>query len=235
VPGHCATRIGWCSAAVCVLAIALGWPGLVVVGAQEQDSPDAAEAKAAPGVKAGPGANGARKKKKGFGLPGADKKEPIQIDAAILEYDSRENVALFRGDVVTTQGDVVVHSSRLRVLMSDSSSPGSPGRAENVIAEGNVRILQGERVAVGNRAEFSEADRTVVLTGNAVLHEGSNEVRGERVVVYLDEERSVVEGTNTRVKAILVPKGSADEEDDAAAPPDEKRAAHKASRRKASR
>jgi lipopolysaccharide export system protein LptA len=45
-----------------------------------------------------------------------------------------------------------------------------------------------------------------VLSGDAVLHEGSNEVRGERVIVYLDEQRSVVEGTNTRVKAILVPK-----------------------------
>jgi lipopolysaccharide export system protein LptA len=227
VRGHCATGLGWCSAAACVLAIALGWQGVVTVGAQEQDRRDPAQAKDAPGAKDA--------RKKGFGLPGADKKEPIQIESAILEYDSHENVALFRGDVVTTQGDVVVHSSRLRVLMSDSSSPGSPGRAEHVIAEGNVRILQGERVAVGDRAEFIEADRTVVLTGDAVLHEGSNEVRGERVIVYLDEERSVVEGTNTRVKAILVPKESADEEEGAANPPDEKRAAHKATRRKASR
>lgn len=225
--GHGATRSGRCSAAVGVLAIALGWQGLVMVGAQEQDSRNPANTTDAPGTK------GARKK--GFGLPGADKKEPIQIDAAILEYDSHGNVALFRGDVVTTQGDVVVHSSRLRVLMSDSSSPGSPGRAENVIAEGNVRILQGERVAVGDRAEFSEADRTVVLTGDAVLHEGSNEVRGERVIVYLDEERSVVEGTNTRVKAILMPKESADGEQGAADPPHGKRAGQKPPRRKASR
>ena len=146
-------------------------------------------------------------KGKGFALPGASKNEPIHIDAAILEYDSRENVALFRGDVVTTQGDVVVHSALLRVTMADSgAADGSPGRAESVVAEGNVRILQGARVATGDRAEFSDADRTVVLSGDAVLHEGSNEVRGERVIVYLDEQRSVVEGTNTRVKAILVPK-----------------------------
>lgn len=144
---------------------------------------------------------------KGFTLPGARKDEPIHIDAAILEYDSRENVAVFRGDVVTTQGDVVVHSALLRVIMTDSGADdGSPGRAESVVAEGNVRILQGARVATGQRAEFSDADRTVVLSGDAVLHEGSNEVRGERVIVYLDEERSVVEGTHTRVKAILVPK-----------------------------
>jgi lipopolysaccharide export system protein LptA len=144
---------------------------------------------------------------KGFTLPGAQKNEPIHIDAAILEYDSRQNVAVFRGDVVTTQGDVVVHSALLRVMMADSGADdGSPGRAESVIAEGDVRILQGARVATGDRAEFKDADRTVVLSGDAVLQEGSNEVRGERVIVYLDEERSVVEGTNTRVKAILVPK-----------------------------
>jgi lipopolysaccharide export system protein LptA len=225
--GRRTPRFGRWSAAWCVLAVALGWQGGVVVGARGQDDSDPAKETGAPS------AQGA---KKGFGLPGADKKEPIQIESANLEYDSHTNVALFQGDVVTTQGDVVVYSARLRVTMSDSSSPGSPGRAESVIAEGDVRILQGERVAVGNRAEFSEADRTVVLSGDAVLHEGSSEVRGERVIVYLDEERSVVEGTNTRVKAILVPKEKSDDEEEGASDsPDGKRAARKATRKDASR
>jgi lipopolysaccharide export system protein LptA len=38
-----------------------------------------------------------------------------------------------------------------------------------------------------------------------VLHDGPNEVVGDRVVVYLDEDRSVVEGGRKRVKAVLFP------------------------------
>jgi lipopolysaccharide export system protein LptA len=96
-------------------------------------------------------------------------------------------------------------------------SEGTVGNLEGlqtVVAEGDVHITQGNRIARGERAEFDETARTLVLSGGAVLLEGSNEVRGERVIVYLDEERSIVEGSNSRVKAVLVPDG-----DDGAAVP----------------
>jgi len=41
-----------------------------------------------------------------------------------------------------------------------------------------------------------------------VLHEGSNEVVGDRVVVYLDENRSIVEGGRKRVKACSTEQGT---------------------------
>ena len=79
-------------------------------------------------------------------------------------------------------------------------------RIKEIIAEGNVRIRQGTRLAEGRRAVFDQAKQTVVLSDGAVLHDGPNQVAGERVIVYLQEERSVVEsGSNTRVKAVLYP------------------------------
>jgi lipopolysaccharide export system protein LptA len=142
----------------------------------------------------------------GFSLPGSQGTEPVEIESKSLEFDSRENIAVFRGDVVTTQGDVVMHSEVLRIEFPQSGGTmGSVERPRSVVAEGDVRIAQGNRVARGNRAEFDEAKRVLVLSGDAVLHEGANQVRGERIVVYLDEDRSVVEGTHSRVKAILVP------------------------------
>ncbi len=145
----------------------------------------------------------------GFSLPGSRAGGPIHIDADVLEFDARQEVATFRGSVVTTQDDVVMRSGLLRVtFVSTDDGPGSLERLESVVAEGDVEIQQGDRVARGARAEFNDAERTVILTGGAVLHDGPSEVRGDRVVVYLDEERSVVEGRNTRVKAILVPDRS---------------------------
>ena len=70
---------------------------------------------------------------------------------------------------------------------------------------GNVRIDNGARYATGGRAIFDQGRRTLVLTETPVLHDGQNEVAGDRVIVYLDEDRSVVEGGRKRVKAVLYP------------------------------
>jgi lipopolysaccharide export system protein LptA len=160
----------------------------------------------------------------GFSLPGSDKGEPVHINADLLEFDARQNVATFRGDVVSSQGAVVMRSALLRATFAPSANgkSGSMQRLQSLVAEGNVHITYGNRVARGKRAEFNNANRTLVLSGDAVVYEGPNEVRGERVVVYLDEQRSVVEGTSKRVKAILVPDASApgggDAEDDPKVP-----------------
>jgi lipopolysaccharide export system protein LptA len=79
------------------------------------------------------------------------------------------------------------------------------GKVKEMVATGNVRIDQGTRWAVGGRATYEQQQRTLVLTENPVLHDGPNEVVGERVTVYLDENRSVVDGGQKRVKAVFHP------------------------------
>ena len=97
------------------------------------------------------------------------------------------------------------------------------GRVQNIVAVGNVRIDQGARWAVGGHAVFDQGQRTLVLTENPVLHDGPNVVAGDRVVVYLDENRSIVEGGRKRVKAVLYP--NSDNGPDAGTPAQAKPAA----------
>ncbi len=170
-------------------------------------------------------------------------KEPITIVADTLDYDYKNNIVVYRGSVVATQGEVKLSSDVLRVTLEskpapengaktttstvaaapDPSSATSGQRLKEVIATGNVRIDQGTKWATGGRAVFEQADRTVVLTENPMLHDGKNEVAGDRVVVYLDEDRSVVEGGRKRVKAVLFPDKehslTPQPKDGAAAPP----------------
>jgi lipopolysaccharide export system protein LptA len=94
--------------------------------------------------------------------------------------------------------------------VSDPPAPAAPpssdtGKVKEMVATGNVRIDQGTRWAVGGRATYEQEQRTLVLTENPVLHDGPNVVVGERVTVYLDENRSVVEGGQKRVKAVFHP------------------------------
>lgn len=160
---------------------------------------------------------------RGFlGLGGTRSKEPITITADHLEYEYKDGVIVYRGDVVAVQGDVKLRSNELRITLArrdDRKANGaalaadledaSASRLQAVVASGNVRIDQGTRWAVGGKATFEQANRTLVLTDNPVLHDGPNEVAGDRVIVYLDEDRSVVEGGRKRVKAVLFP-GSED-------------------------
>jgi len=149
------------------------------------------------------------------------RKEPIFITSDSLEYDYKMNVVVYHGDVHATQGPVTLRSDTLTITLEktdqDGSSdapkgdppkadpPKSNPRLREIIAAGHVRMDDGTRTATGGRAVFEQSERTVVLTENPVLHEGSNEVVGDRVVVYLDENRSIVEGGRKRVKAVLYP------------------------------
>ena len=125
----------------------------------------------------------------------------MRIDADAMEFDYKTTVLTYRGSVTVTQADMTLRSDTLRVTL-DSEHPDKP---REVVAEGNVQIDKGERRATGGRAVFDNAARTVTLSEQARLQDGPNEVAGERVVVYLDEERSVVEGGQERVRAVLYP------------------------------
>ena len=137
-------------------------------------------------------------------------------------------MVVYRGDVLTTQGDLKMRSDTLTVTFEHQGNeaptqgktkiPDPPPsdqkqRLKQIVAVGNVRIDNGTRWATGGRAVFDQSQRTLVLTETPVIHDGSNEVAGDRVVVYLDENRSVVEGGRKRVKAVFHPNQDKKPED----------------------
>ena len=128
-------------------------------------------------------------------------KGPVKIEAKQLEFDYRTSVLTYRGTVTVTQADITLTSDLLRVKLD----PKADDPVREIVAEGAVNIAKGDRRASGGRAVFDQGKRTVTLSDNAVLRDGPNEVAGERVVVYLDEERSVVDGGTERVRAVLFP------------------------------
>ncbi len=142
----------------------------------------------------------------GFRLGG--ERGPVRINADTMEFDYKTKILTYRGDVTVTQADLTLRASTLTVTLDSEKAE----RAREVVAEGNVQIVDGKRKASGGRAVFDQAARTVTLSQQAHLQDGPNEIDGEKVVVYLDEQRSVVEGGRERVRAVLYP-----ESDDAVA------------------
>ncbi len=130
------------------------------------------------------------------------KKEPIQITSQKLDFDYKNRRTVFRGGVEVVQGEVHLQSD---VLTVDYSQVADKQELKSVNADGHVTITQGPKKATGNHAVFEQASRSMVLTGDAVLEEGSNQVAGDKIVVYPDESRMEVLGENRRVKVVLFP------------------------------
>jgi lipopolysaccharide export system protein LptA len=75
---------------------------------------------------------------------------------------------------------------------------------DRVECQGAVRIQQGDRLAVGQKALYlaNSRPRRLILTGDARVWQGRNAVTGHEVTYFLDENRSQVESqNNSRVRA----------------------------------
>lgn len=113
--------------------------------------------------------------------------------------DYKDKSVLFTGHVRATQATGQLTSNQLRVNYGKNFHD-----VTEMIATGNVRISQGERWATGQHAVMDQVNHTVVLTGSPVVHDGPNEITGDRITVYLESGRSVVD----HARAIIFPKGS---------------------------
>ncbi|MDP2838868.1 MAG: lipopolysaccharide transport periplasmic protein LptA [Syntrophales bacterium] len=145
--------------------------------------------------------------------PGIEKDQPIQIVSDRMDAYNEKRMVVFSGNAVATQGARTIRAERLTLYYRDdqkktgwSSVGGGTGNLERMEAKGHVTITEGERVVTGEEAVFEQDAQKITMTGNAVLREGDNIVQGDRIVVFLNENRGVVEGAESRrVKATIYP------------------------------
>jgi len=147
--------------------------------------------------------------------PRIEKNQPIQIVSDRLDAYHEKRMVVFSGNAVATQGARTIQADRLTLYYKENrktagrSTAGVEGTQdlERVEANGHVTITEGERVVTGEDAIFEQDIQKITMTGSPVLREGANIIRGDRIVVFLDENRGVVESLeNRRVTATIYPK-----------------------------
>ena len=128
------------------------------------------------------------------------KNAPVIVDSDSLESMQKEGLSIFKGNVVAKQNNSIQYADRMEVY-TDSKTD----RLERVVSTGNVRIITRDcRMGTAGRAEYYDAEQRVVLIGNARVWKGNDMVTGERITMFLAEDRSLVEGgKQERVKAIF--------------------------------
>jgi lipopolysaccharide export system protein LptA len=155
---------------------------------------------------------------------------PLHITAAKLEADQAAGVIIFSGNVKATYGDSILYADQLRVFfkpkpaaakgkeMAPAAGAAKPAGAssplgelggdklDHIVAQGSVRFVQGDRVATGQTATYYQDRDEVVLVGHPQLWQEENNLKGERIIFNLKDNKMRVEGSpHKRVEAHLYP------------------------------
>lgn len=116
-------------------------------------------------------------------------REPMVVTAARMEADELGNTVTFIGEVVLKKEAMTLTSDHL-VVFYDPASKG----VREIEALGNVVVLKEGRVATANKAIYYSEDEKIVLTGEPRISENENQLGGERITLFMRDDRSIVEG-----------------------------------------
>ena len=125
----------------------------------------------------------------------------IVITADSMELQRKTNTIIYKGNVLVVRDDIKIASD---VLFARYDPKG--GGLKSVVAEGTVRVRHGGREMTGDKAVFDGSEEIITVSGNTTVRDGNNSISGDRITVYLKEDRSVVENSGGRVRAVIFPR-----------------------------
>ena len=142
---------------------------------------------------------------------------PIEIVSDRLVLEQNQQMATFTGNVDAVQGETTLRTDKLRVFYASDEERQASGNQQSVKrleAEGNVIVTKPGETAEGDSGVYDLVSGKMVLTGNVVLTQGKNVVKGDRLDVDNNTGVSVVSVTEAsgagtrpqRVRALFVPE-----------------------------
>lgn len=130
-------------------------------------------------------------------------KGPIQISANALHGENKpQQQAIYTGNVVMTQGDVVIHADKLTI----DAVGGKVQQATAVGSPVTFTMSSAQRHGYGNTLVYKPGSGEIVLIGNAHLWQEKNEINGQQVIYFLQNQKTAVTGDpGQRVQSIFYP------------------------------
>ncbi len=140
----------------------------------------------------------------------SDREQPLNIEADSLTVNDLTKVGTYTGNVVATQGSMMLLADKLVVTQSANG-------LKTVTAYGNpVKFREKEQnsdqyvEAYGAQAHYDEASSELTLTGNAFLRRGGDQVQGNIVTYNTRTEFFKVVGApnnpSGRVRMVIMPR-----------------------------
>ena len=145
----------------------------------------------------------------------ADRNKPIELEADTVTVNDAKKISIYSGNVILTQGTLVIHAAKLIVRedkegFQHSTSTGNPTTFKQKL-EGKSEYMQGS----AQRIEYDGRMDKVQLYTRAWVKRGEDIVQGDYISYDANAEYAEVIGggksesgasTGGRVKAIIQPK-----------------------------
>jgi len=122
--------------------------------------------------------------------PGVNREQPVHIKPETLEIQDKIKTATFSGNVQVVQGDTTMTCRTLVVFYgpdeaTKAESLGAPampngGTFRRAEARGDVTVVSKDQNATGDLGVYDVKTKTITLTGNVVVSQGKNVLRGEQ-------------------------------------------------------
>ena len=149
--------------------------------------------------------------------PSLDRDKPIEITADELEVRQNEQQAIFKGNVIATQGQIKMQSARMIVHYKGGGEGASIAAGANGIskieADGGVFFQSARETAKGSSAVYDVNAEQIRMSGDVALTRDQSIVKGSSLVYNLKTGRSVLgsgggpttSNPSGRVRGLFVP------------------------------
>lgn len=134
--------------------------------------------------------------------PGAPKtptvtlSHPVTIAADKLEILGKQSQAIWSGNVRAQRGEALLTCERLTAAYT------TPEDIRRLTCGGGVRVVEGDRTASGETADFDNVSGLLELTGSPQAHLGRNVMKGSKVAFDVGRDTLRVENAKTTFESI---------------------------------
>jgi lipopolysaccharide export system protein LptA len=146
---------------------------------------------------------------------------PIDISADNFALDNNQKVATYKGKVELLQDQNRLRTDQLNIYFGSApqnsggqTAGANPlgganwGDVDRLEAVGNVYFVTPTQTVRGDKAVYTKATDTLVVTGTVVALQGENVMKGSRLVVRVATGQTTMEGAGEtgRVRGVFYPK-----------------------------
>ncbi|ULA69650.1 MAG: OstA-likeN domain-containing protein [Nitrospira sp.] len=118
----------------------------------------------------------------------------VHSDHMVVSFHPSRNGADSKDSGGTTKSKNLTSPTTAEAKEQDSTPAVSERSIRMVEATGRVNIKKEDGQATCQKAVYYEDQKKIVLTGEPVAWQKGTRVSGKRIIMFLDEDRSVVEG-----------------------------------------
>lgn len=147
---------------------------------------------------------------------------PIDITSDTGDFSNTTCVSTWSGSAEALQGDARLRADVIKAFLKPKAPSAAPppagatpdqqtncGPTDHIEADGNVFYQTPDQIARGDHAVYTADNNLIVMTGDVIVLQGKNVVRGDRLTIHVKDRIALMEssakgrGTPGRVRGVF--------------------------------